>query len=178
MPWFSGTHSGALKWLWYREYFVQVLEWLWQPCWLPLCWPGMCSLRSVVWIPVIFIMFLVEAARWSNHKIRHHQTFSCWFCYISATEKSAQPHNLLSGFQSWSASILKSISFPPHHPPPSFPLWALVILLRSSNFSDFQWETLQASACTGSGLNRLMHLLCKLHTRACYPWRVILAWIL
>ena len=31
-------------------------------------------------------------------------------------------------------------------------------------------ETVQAATSTGSGLkdNRLMHLLCKFHTRACY----------
>ena len=41
-------------------------------------------------------------------------------------------------------------------------------------------ETVQAATSTGSGLkgNRLMHLLCKFHTRACYPWRVMLASIL
>ena len=35
-------------------------------------------------------------------------------------------------------------------------------------------ETLQAATSTGSGLkgNRLMHLLCKFHTHACYPWQV------
>ena len=36
-------------------------------------------------------------------------------------------------------------------------------------------ETLQAATSTGSGLkgNRLIHLLCKFHTRACHPWRVM-----
>ena len=36
-------------------------------------------------------------------------------------------------------------------------------------------ETLQAATSTGSGLkgNRLIHLLCKFHARACYPWQVI-----
>ena len=41
------------------------------------------------------------------------------------------------------------------------------------------WETLQAATSTGSGLkgtcNRLVNLLCKFYTRACYPWRVMLA---
>ena len=51
---------------------------------------------------------------------------------------------------------------------------SLVQLLRFS----FIWrETLQAATSTGSGPkgNILMHLLCKFHTRACYPWRVMLA---
>ena len=40
----------------------------------------------------------------------------------------------------------------------------------------FSWETLQAATSTGCGLksNRLMHLLCKFHAHACYPWEVML----
>ena len=109
--------------------------------------------------------------------------FLCVFCYISATKEPAQHCNLVSGLQSWSSSILRSISCHPHHPPASTPSSALVILLRSSNCSDFLSHlvgTVQASTSTGSGLkgNRLMHLLCKFHTRAYYPWRVMLASIL
>ena len=33
----------------------------------------------------------------------------CRFCYISATKEPAQPCNLVSGLQSWSASILRPI---------------------------------------------------------------------
>ena len=43
--------------------------------------------------------------------------FLCLFCCLSATKMPAQPCNLVSGLQSWSASILKSIFCPPHHPP-------------------------------------------------------------
>ena len=46
----------------------------------------------------------------------------CGFCYISATKEPAQRCNLVSGLQSWSAFILRSNPFPPHHPPPSTPL--------------------------------------------------------
>ena len=50
------------------------------------------------------------------------QTIFCGVCSISATKKPAQPCNLVSGFQSWSASsFLKSISCPTlvvwHHQP-------------------------------------------------------------
>ena len=46
----------------------------------------------------------------------------CRFCYISATKEPAQPCNLVSGLQSWSASILRFISCPLRHPPASTPL--------------------------------------------------------
>ena len=72
----------------------------------------------------------------------------CWFCYISATKEPAQPCNLVSGLQSWSASILRSNFCPPRHPPASTPLWALVILLHSSNCSDFL--SYLAGNCTSS----------------------------
>ena len=45
----------------------------------------------------------------------------CRFCYISATKEPAQPFNLVSGLQSWSASILRPIFCPPRHPPASTP---------------------------------------------------------
>ena len=45
----------------------------------------------------------------------------CRFCYISATKEPAQPCNLVSGLQSWSASILRPIFCPPRHPPASTP---------------------------------------------------------
>ena len=107
----------------------------------------------------------------------------CWFCYISATKEPAQPCNLVSGLQSWSASILRSISCPPHHPQPP-PLyehsWYYFARPTAQIFYLIWRETLQAATSTGSGLkgNRLMHLLCKFHTRVCYPWRVMLASIL
>ena len=90
--------------------------------------------------------------------------FFCWFCHISATKKPAQPCNLVSGLQSWSASILKSFRCPLCHPPPlcvhsscyfAHPTAQIVFLIW--------WETLQTATSTGSGLkgNRLIHLEIK-----------------
>ena len=54
-----------------------------------------------------------------------------------------------------------------------------MILLRSPTTQIFYliWqEILQAATSTGSSIkgNRLMHLLCKIHTHASYPWHVML----
>ena len=79
----------------------------------------------------------------------------------------------MSGLQSWSASILR--------PPPSLhPFVSTRDTPTAQIFYLIWWETVQAATITGSGLkgNRLMHLLCKFHTRACYPWRILLASIL
>ena len=80
----------------------------------------------------------------------------------TATQKPAQHCNLMSGLQSSSASILKSISCSPRHP-----------ILNSIFCPPHHPETLQAATNTGSGLkgNRLMHRLCKFHIYACYLWQ-------
>ena len=66
--------------------------------------------------------------------------------------------------------------FPSPPPPPSTPLRALVMLLHSSNCSDFLSCLVGNSSSTGSGLkgNGLKHFLCKFHMHVCYPWQVIL----
>ena len=85
------------------------------------------------------------------------------FYYISATKKPAQPCNLMrsgacsfvSGLQSWSSSILKSISYPPHPATPIhstspilFPFVSAhdtTSLLQLLRFSHIWWKTLQAA---------------------------------
>ena len=49
----------------------------------------------------------------------------CRFCYISATKEPAQPCNLVSGLQSWSASILR-------------PIWAQMAV--SGLVKDLAWQ--------------------------------------
>ena len=85
------------------------------------------------------------------------QTF---FCYISATKKSAQPYNFMSGLQSWSASILKSISCPSHPPPLCEHLLYYSAHPTAQIFCLIWQETLQATTSTGTGLkgNRLMYI--------------------
>ena len=68
---------------------------------------------------------------------------------------------------------LKSISFPPHHPhtPPLFVSTRdTTLLVQPLRFS------ILFATSAGSGLkgNWLMHILCKFHMRACYPWQVML----
>ena len=81
----------------------------------------------------------------------------------------------MSGLQSWSGSILKSISCPPY--PHFVSSRDTTLLVPTAQIFYRIWrETLQAATSTRSGLrgNRLMHLLCTFHTCACYPWRVML----
>ena len=54
-----------------------------------------------------------------NSLIMLARRFFCGFYCISATKEPAQPCNLISGLQSWSASILRSNPCPSHH---SYPL--------------------------------------------------------
>ena len=70
---------------------------------------------------------------------------------LHITKEPAQPYNLMTGLQSWSASILKSISCP-HHPPPLLSTRDTTLLIQLLRFSILFGKKLQAATSTGSGL--------------------------
>ena len=90
------------------------------------------------------------------------------YIILLATKEPAQPCNLISGLQSWCASILNS-----NPCPPPTPLWALVMLLHLY-CSDF------LSYLVGNSTSSYKYYVSGNRFRTCagHPWQVMLAWIL